>query len=55
VFGDRGDDGVVASDWGLAFFTPEWLMERVTPAWAVTHYRIGRADGNQDAFALRRR
>lgn len=55
VFGERGDDGVLAGDWGLAFFTPEWLMERVTPAWGVTYYRIGRADGNQDAFALRRR
>jgi SAM-dependent methyltransferase len=55
VFGEQGDEGVVASDWGLAFFTPEWLMERVTPAWTITQYRIGRADGNQDAFALRRR
>jgi SAM-dependent methyltransferase len=55
VFGEQGDGGVVASDWGLAFFTPEWLLEHMTPAWSLTMYKIGRADGNQDAFALRRR
>jgi SAM-dependent methyltransferase len=55
VFGPEGDDGVVASDWGLSFFTPEWLLENVTPAWSLAMYRIGRADGNQDVFALTRR
>jgi SAM-dependent methyltransferase len=55
VFGPEGDYGVIDSDWGLAFFTPEWLAEHVTPDWALVKYRIGRADGNQDAFALQRR
>lgn len=55
VFGAEGDDGVIADDWGLAFFTPEWLLENVTPSWSLTTYKVGRADGNQDAFALRRR
>ena len=55
MFGEEGDEGVIAEDWGLAFFTPEWLMERITPGWSVTMYRLGRADGNQDAFALQRR
>jgi SAM-dependent methyltransferase len=54
VFGSRGDMGVVADDWGLAFFTPEWLLANVTPDWSVSIYRIGRAAGNQDVFALRR-
>jgi SAM-dependent methyltransferase len=55
VFGSKGDFGVIDSDWGLAFFTPEWLAEHATPRWAVKKYRIGRADGNQDTFALERR
>jgi hypothetical protein len=55
VFGKRGDWGVVDSDWGLAFFTPEWLLEHVTPAWTVGEYRIGRALGNQDLYVLERR
>jgi SAM-dependent methyltransferase len=55
VFGPSGDFGVVDQDWGLAFFTPEWLANKVTPKWAITQYRVGRADGNQDAFVLERR
>lgn len=55
VFGADGDEGVIAEDWGLAFFTPEWLLAHVTPDWSLSLYRIGRADGNQDTFALRRR
>ena len=54
IFGPVGDEGVVADDWGLAFFTPEWLIEHATPAWSVTMYRIGRASGNQDVYALKR-
>jgi SAM-dependent methyltransferase len=55
VFGQQGDWGVVADDWGLAFFTPEWLLENVTPAWSVRQYMIGRAYGNQDVYVLERR
>jgi len=55
VFGKQGDWGVVASDWGLAFFTPEWLLENLTPGWAVRQYVLGRAYGNQDLYVLERR
>lgn len=55
VFGEQGDWGVVSADWGLAFFTPEWLAENLTPAWAVRQYALGRAYGNQDLYVLERR
>ena len=54
VFGPDGDHGVHDSDWGLAFFTPEWLLEHATPQWSVLKYRLGRAEGNQDVYVLRR-
>jgi SAM-dependent methyltransferase len=54
VFGTRGDWGVVDSDWGLSFFTPEWLLANITPTWSVHIYRIGRAHGNQDVYLLER-
>jgi SAM-dependent methyltransferase len=54
VFGQGGDHGVHHADWGLAFFTPEWLLEHATPDWSVIKYRLGRAEGNQDVYALRR-
>ena len=55
VFGRSGDWGVVDRDWGLAFFTPEWLLNNTMPNWALVDYAIGRADGNQDVYALERR
>ncbi len=55
VFGQGGDWGVLDQDWGLAFFTPEWLLENAMPGWALVDYAIGRAAGNQDVFALQRR
>lgn len=54
VFGKHGDWGVVDSDWGLSFFTPEWLLANITPTWSVYVYRIGRALGNQDVYLLER-
>jgi SAM-dependent methyltransferase len=54
VFGSTGDWGVVDSDWGLSFFTPEWLLANITPTWSVHVYRIGRAQGNQDVYLLER-
>jgi SAM-dependent methyltransferase len=55
VFGKAGDWGVVDREWGLAFFTPEWLLQSTSPRWALVDYAIGRADGNQDVYALERR
>jgi hypothetical protein len=38
----------------LAFFTPEWMLNAMSPAWAVRTYRIGGAHGNQDVYLLQR-
>lgn len=54
VFGSQGDWGVVDENWGLAFFTPEWLTAYLTPSWSLRLYRIGRAQGNQDVYVLER-
>ena len=54
VFGEAGDWGVVDREWGLAFFTPEWLLASITPKLAVRNYRIGGAHGNQDIYVLQR-
>jgi SAM-dependent methyltransferase len=54
VFGTQGDWGVVDDNWGLAFFTPEWLTAYLTPTWSLRVYRIGRAQGNQDMYLLER-
>ena len=32
---EHGDWGVVDADWGLSFFTPEWLLANITPTWSV--------------------
>jgi SAM-dependent methyltransferase len=53
-FGPQGDAGVVHPEWGLAFFTLEWLAARATPAWSVARFAPGAADGNQDVIVLRR-
>lgn len=55
MFGKTGDWGVKSRDWGIAFFTPEWLLAHVSPDWALKLFRIGRASGNQDLFVLERR
>jgi SAM-dependent methyltransferase len=55
VFGEDGDWGVVDREWGLAFFTPEWLLANITPKLGVRTYRIGGAHGNQDVYVLERK
>jgi SAM-dependent methyltransferase len=54
-FGERGDDGLVHQEWGLAFFTLEWLAALVTPGWSIDLFVPGAADGNQDVIVLGRR
>jgi SAM-dependent methyltransferase len=53
-FGPRGDEGVVHPEWGLAFFTLEWLAAQATPGWSIAFFAPGAADGNQDVIVLRR-
>jgi SAM-dependent methyltransferase len=54
-FGPRGDAGVRHPEWGLAFFTLEWLAAEVTPRWSIERFAPGAADGNQDVIVLARR
>jgi glycosyltransferase involved in cell wall biosynthesis/SAM-dependent methyltransferase len=54
VFGQEGDAGVVDSDWGMSFLTPEWLLTRALPRWRVVEFAAGRNEGNQDVFVLER-
>jgi SAM-dependent methyltransferase len=53
-FGATGDWGVVDSDWGTAFLSPEWLLAQLTPAWRVLEFAPGRNQGNQDVYVLQR-
>jgi SAM-dependent methyltransferase len=54
-FGEKGDHGVMDSDWGTAFLTAEWLLKAVTPAWKVVASAPGRVEDNQDLYVLERR
>jgi glycosyltransferase involved in cell wall biosynthesis/SAM-dependent methyltransferase len=54
-FGEAGDYGVKHLEWGTAFFTPEWLLRRISGKWDVAHYAVGRNTGNQDVIVLRRK
>jgi hypothetical protein len=54
-FGPQGDHGVVHSQWGTAFMSPEWLLRTTLGRWDVASYAVGRNSGNQDLVVLRRR
>lgn len=43
------------SDWGEAFFTPDWLAEHACPAWAILDYTPGRVENHQDLYLLEHR
>jgi SAM-dependent methyltransferase len=53
-FGDKGDWGVVNSEWGTAFQSPEWFLQQLTPKWEFVEYAIARNHTNQDVYVLRR-
>jgi SAM-dependent methyltransferase len=53
-FGQQGDHGVVDPDWGTAFLTPEWLLDRACPEWSLRDFRPGTVEGNQDLYVLQR-
>ncbi|MGI8593983.1 MAG: methyltransferase domain-containing protein [Solirubrobacteraceae bacterium] len=53
-FGQSGDHGVVHPEWGSSFFSSEWLLARVAPAWHVAVFSPAGNSGNQDIYALRR-
>jgi SAM-dependent methyltransferase len=53
-FGDVGDWGVVNSEWGTAFLSPEWMLTQLCPLWRVVEYAPGRNQDNQDVYVLQR-
>lgn len=53
-FGDKGDWGVVNSDWGTSFVSAEWMLDNLTPDWEVVEYATARNERNQDVYVLRR-
>ncbi len=50
-----GDHGIANPDWGIAFFTAEWLLARATPKWRVALFHPGRVEANHDLYVLERR
>jgi len=55
MFGTKGDWSVIDPDWGEAYISPEWLLNRATPQWEVLLYRTRANEDNQDVVILRRR
>jgi SAM-dependent methyltransferase len=49
-----GDEGVGGPEWGISFFSLEWLCSRTTPQWRLAWYAPGRALDNQDLIVLQR-
>jgi SAM-dependent methyltransferase len=53
-FGEQGDWGVVNSDWGTAFLSPEWILAELSPRWRVLNFAPGGNTENQDVYVLQR-
>lgn len=51
-FGSEGDFGLRTAEWGTAFFSPEWLLQRTSGAWRVGAFHPGRVQDNQDLYVL---
>ena len=54
-FGDEGDWGVKDPEWGTAYLSAEWLLERCARHWDVVDFEPGEVASNQDLYVLRRR
>ena len=54
-FGDEGDWGVVNTQWGTAFQTPEWWARVALDDFVLGDYLVGRNSDNQDVYTLVRR
>jgi len=55
AFGTGGDWGVISSDWGEAYISPEWIVNMLAPMWEMLMYATGVVEGNQDLLVLRAR
>ena len=53
-FGEKGDWGVVNSEWGTSFVCAEWMLDNLTPKWEIVEYATGRNETNQDVYVLRK-
>ncbi|MFY9487733.1 MAG: methyltransferase domain-containing protein [Solirubrobacterales bacterium] len=53
-FGDKGDWGVVNSEWGTSFVTAEWMLDKLCPKWQIVEYATARNENNQDVYVLRK-
>jgi len=54
VFGEDGDWGVDATDWGNAYMTLDWLCTRLHSRWALRSFVPGGLDHFQDVVVLQR-
>ena len=46
--------GLEDAEWGMAFMSPEWVLERLCPRWRVAEFAAGRNEENQDVYVLER-
>ena len=53
-FGEKGDWGVVNSEWGTSFVSQEWMLDQLTPKWEFAEYGTARNEDNQDVYVLRK-
>ncbi len=54
-FGPGGDFGVESpGEWGMAYMTLDWLLERAGDPWTLARYAPGRNEGDQDVVVLSR-
>ena len=53
-FGDKGDWGVVNSEWGTSFVSADWMLDNLTPKWEIVEYATARNEDNQDVYVLRK-
>lgn len=49
-----GCDGLDMTDWGNAFFRPEWVVRRLGLKWNVLDFKPGLNQCNQDVYVLER-
>lgn len=53
-FGNKGDWGVVNSEWGTSFVSAEWMLDKLCPKWEFVEFGRARNETNQDVYVLRK-
>lgn len=54
-FGKSGDWGVSHPEWGTAFVSSEWWLQKLHPDWSVIHFAPGAVARNQDLIIIQKR